>query len=180
MSDCSPFHLLLPGVRVRGREDHSLFFLPKENLILSSPNPWEGGLSRGGTAGPRESGQKEQHSGTSLRSSDYNSTFQGRGRGFSHAGGTRSHMPWGLAKHFFEKKKKEGTVRSLRVQNETEGRVSGPQVTAASHGGGCPPPSSPAPRLPSPLCSLLTSPCLAFPSGLCPGSLDLNSTELRF
>lgn len=92
---------------MRGREDHSLFFLPKENLILSSPNPWEGGLSRGGTAGPRKSGQKEQHSGTSLRSSGYNSTFQERGRGFSHAGGTRSHMPWGLAKHFFGKKKKK-------------------------------------------------------------------------
>ena len=45
----------------------SLFFFPKENLILSSPNPWEGGLSRDGTAGPRKSGQKEEHSGTSLR-----------------------------------------------------------------------------------------------------------------
>lgn len=87
-------------------------------------------------------------------------------------------MLWGLAKHFFEKER--GTVRSLWVQNEIEGRVSrDPQVTAASHSGECPPHFS-CPRLPVRLCSQLTSPRLAFPFGLCPGSLDLNSTELRF
>ena len=108
----------------------SLFFFPKENLILSSPNPWEGGLSRDGTAGPRKSGQKVEHSGTSLRSSLRLHAFIAKGMGSIPDWGTKiPHAPQHNLKLKYNNNNKKGLCgpehsekEGWWVESEVQGR----------------------------------------------------------